>query len=116
EYTAAKEGIYRARSVIVDANSVPLGMAETGWTVNHGTREFETLTGNQDALDRLAQITKGESLLQEQIMEFVKSLPEKSAPVTEIQAKPLWHLPIFFILALLLFVGEWTVKRMRGLP
>ena len=38
------------------------------------------------------------------------------APVTEVWTYPLWDQPLVFAFALLCFVAEWGLRRMRGLP
>jgi len=47
---------------------------------------------------------------------FARSLPARKAPVMETRLEPLWHTPVMFLLALAFFLGEWGVRRWKGLP
>jgi hypothetical protein len=46
---------------------------------------------------------------------FVSSLPQRKAPIAESWTLPLWHQPAVFLFALLCFVGEWGLRRWKGL-
>ncbi|MDC0312335.1 hypothetical protein OAL27_00105 [Verrucomicrobiales bacterium] len=116
DYTAVNEGFYSARTVVKDEENEPLGEAVTGWTVNSGLEEFQNLSGNAALLDKLAGASGGEVVEQSELASFVEKLKEKPLPVMETRTSPLWHLPVFFLLALLCFAGEWGLKRWKGLP
>jgi hypothetical protein len=45
----------------------------------------------------------------------VTSLPTKKAPMMETSSRPLWHNPWIFLLALACFIGEWALRRKKGL-
>ena len=48
--------------------------------------------------------------------EFVSGLRFQEAPVTEVWTRPLWHTPLVFVVALCFLIGEWAVRRLRGMP
>jgi hypothetical protein len=84
--------------------------------VKSGIEEFQNLSGNAALLDKLAGASGGEVVEQSELASFVEKLKEKPLPVMETRTSPLWHLPVFFLLALLCFAGEWGLKRWKGLP
>lgn len=116
EYTAVEEGFYTAKALVKDAKREDFGEALTGWTVNSGLDEFQNLSGNEAILEKLASNSGGELVPKEELASFVDELKEKPLPVMETKTSPLWHLPVFFLLALLCFAGEWGIKRWKGLP
>ena len=116
EYTAVNEGFYSAKAIVRDENHEDLGDAVTGWTVNSGLDEFQNLSGNQAVLEKIAAASGGEVVPVEELASFVEELKEKPLPVMETKTRPLWHLPVFFLLALLCFAGVWGLKRLKGLP
>ena len=48
--------------------------------------------------------------------EFVTSLPDRKIPITEPWIYPLWQTPILFLMAVACLVGEWGLRRWKGLP
>ncbi len=116
EYTALNEGHYKATALVKDESKESIGDALTGWTVNSGLEEFQNLSGNEALLEKLAIASKGEMVKKTELAKFVDKLKEQPLPVMETKTRPLWHLPVFFLLALLCFAGEWGIKRLKGLP
>jgi hypothetical protein len=51
----------------------------------------------------------------EKLSSFVGSLKTKRAPIQETVSTPIWDKPLVFLFALACFVGEWGLRRMRGL-
>ncbi len=115
-YTTVEEGFYRAKAIVLDEEKEPVGEALTGWTVNSGLEEFQNLSGNDALLEKLAASSGGEVVEMSALPAFVEKLKDEPLPVMETRTSPLWHLPIFFILALMCFAGEWGLKRWKGLP
>jgi hypothetical protein len=78
--------------------------------------EFRSLTPNLALLEELAKKTGGEVIAAGDLEKFVRGLPARKAPVMETRLEPLWHTPVMFLLALAFFLGEWGVRRWKGLP
>jgi uncharacterized membrane protein len=112
-------GAYMARAMI-SSDTELLGAVETGWTVDFEAREFQSVQVNHALLKELAQKTGGQVVLARDLDQFVKTLPAKTAPITETLVRPLWDLPgvlpLLFGLVLVCFALEWTLRRWRGLP
>jgi hypothetical protein len=46
---------------------------------------------------------------------FVASLPSRKAPITEPWTSPLWHHPLYFLIAIVCLTAEWGLRRINGL-
>jgi hypothetical protein len=67
-------------------------------------------------LKELAERTRGEVVALDDLEEFVASLPNRHAPVTERWVYPIWHQPWVLAFALCCLCAEWGLRRWRGLP
>ena len=86
-----------------------------GWVRNSSADELRELQPDRSILERLATATGGRVLEMNEVMNFVnKELPAMETPVTEHWSRPLWHAPWLFMAALLLLVGEWGLRRWKG--
>ena len=107
-------GWYRAEATVTEADGTPIMTAEEGWTPNLDADEFKSLTPNRELLADIAAKTKGEVFNFKDLDTLVKMLPETEVPVTRIVTTSLWHTPWVFLLALSCFIGEWALRRWRG--
>ena len=113
-YLAPDEGVYRVNAVVNDSEGEAVGATEEGWAVNHAAHEFSDLRGNALLLDQLASATGGEVIDLKNMDRFVDELSRKPLPVMETSTTPIWHSPLFFLLAMACLMGEWFMKRMKG--
>jgi uncharacterized membrane protein len=109
-------GGYRARAIVTNVAGAEVGRAEAGWSTDLAAEEFRSLTPNLALLEELAKKTGGEVIAAGDLEKFARSLPARKAPVMETRLEPLWHTPVMFLLALACFLGEWGVRRWKGLP
>jgi uncharacterized membrane protein len=109
-------GAYRATVSVTAADGSEVGSRETGWSVEPETEEFRTLAVNRPLLARMAKETGGEVLTLDGLETFVASLPNRKIPITETWTYPLWHQWHVFLIAMACLVGEWGLRRWRGLP
>jgi hypothetical protein len=109
-------GAYRATVSVSAADGSTVGERETGWSVEPETEEFRTLAVNRPLLERIAAESNGEVLDINGLGSFVSSLPNRKIPMTETWTYPLWHQWQVFTLALVCLIGEWGLRRWRGLP
>jgi hypothetical protein len=93
-----------------------VGRRETGWAVEPDTEEFRTLAPNRALLERIAKETGGEVIMPGELDRFVASLPNRKIPKTEAWTYPLWHQWGVFAFAIACLIGEWGLRRWRGLP
>ena len=120
EYVATfaprEPGAYRASVAVSAADGSEVGSRQTGWSVEPETEEFRTLTVNRPLLERLAKDTGGEVVDAGSLDRFVASLPNRKIPVVESWTYPLWHQWQIFLAAIVCLIGEWGLRRWRGLP
>ena len=120
QYVAAfvprSPGAYRATVVVTAPDGSEVGRRDTGWAVEPDTEEFRTLAPNRALLARIAQETGGEVIAPGELERFVASLPNRKIPKTEAWTYPLWHQWSVFAFAVVCLVGEWGLRRWRGLP
>ncbi|MBC7821599.1 MAG: hypothetical protein IAG10_32335 [Planctomycetaceae bacterium] len=109
-------GVYRATITVTAADGSEVGQREIGWTVEPQTEEFRTLAVNRPLLEQLAKQTGGEVISADDLDQFVSSLPNRKIPVTETWTYPLWHQSSVFLLAISCLIGEWGLRRWRGMP
>ena len=115
-YVARGTGGYRAVVTVTNTVGAEVGRAEAGWAADLAAEEFRSLEPNIALLEQIARRTGGEVVPAAKLAEFVRSLPERRAPVMEAWTVPAWHTPWLFALALACFVAEWGLRRRGGLP
>jgi hypothetical protein len=119
-YVPRLDGSYFARAVVTDTDGLELGDAETGWTVDLEAREFQSIRTNRPLLERIASQTGGQIVELDALDSFARSLPSLNAPVMDTWIRPLWDLqgilPAVFLFVLICFVGEWALRRWKGMP
>jgi hypothetical protein len=92
-----------------------VGTRESGWTAQPSADEFSRLDPDRDYLAAIASKTHGELVDVANLASFVAGLPARSAPITEPWTTPLWHNPIYFLIAMTCLVAEWGLRRLNGL-
>ena len=100
----------------VAADGSEVGSREAGWTYEPATDEFRTLAPNRPLLERIARETGGEVIPLNRLSAFVNDLPNRKIPVEEAWTYPLWHTWTLFAFAIGCLVGEWGLRRWKGLP
>jgi uncharacterized membrane protein len=114
-YVPRETGGYQAEAVVTDASGVEVGRAAAGWTSDPAADEFRTLKPNRSLLEALAGKSGGEVIAADKLEEFARTLPSRKVPITESWSFPLWHQAAVFLFALLCFIAEWGLRRMKGL-
>jgi len=119
-YVPRRDGSYFARAVVADADGLELGNAENGWAVDLEAREFQSIRTNRPLLEKIANQTGGRVVKLDALDSFARSLPGLKAPVMDTWIRPLWDmrgiLPAVFLFVLMCFVGEWALRRWKGMP
>ncbi len=109
-------GGYQARVTVAAPDGSPVGTTEAGFVHEPESDEFRTLLPNRALLERIAERTGGEVFEPHQLDQFVASLPNRRIPITEPWVYPLWHQWPMLVLALTCLIGEWGLRRWKGLP
>lgn len=110
-----ESGGFRVDAEVTDEHGTAVGKAATGWSTDLAAAEFQTLTSNRALLEKVAQRTGGTVLQPEQVAAFARELPARHAPITETWTQPLWHTPWMLLVATSCLVGEWGLRRWKGL-
>jgi uncharacterized membrane protein len=119
-YIPRYNGGYLAQVSVIDTKKTEIGNTQTGWATDLDAREFRSIKVNRSLLENIAQRTGGKIIELDGLDQFARSLPSRSAPITETWVRPLWDprwisLSIF-LLILIAFSGEWILRRWRGMP
>jgi uncharacterized membrane protein len=115
-YVPRHTGGYRAAAHVVNTMGIKIGDAEAGWSTDLMAEEFKSLQPNTALLEAIASRTGGELIRLDTLDGFARGLPGRRSPVMETWTKPAWHTPSWFGFALLCLVGEWGLRRWKGLP
>jgi hypothetical protein len=115
-FAPREAGAYRADVSLKGEPGEPRQSVAVGWTSNPAADEFRQTAVDTSAMQRLAAQTGGEVVSAAELESFVASLPTRRVPVTETWTSPLWHRSWMFALVLLCLIGEWGLRRLRGLP
>ncbi len=115
-YTPHTSGGYHATAQVTDTEEKPVARVEAGWTLNLEADEMRQVQPDHALLADLARRSGGKLITVDDLSDLADQLPKQSAPVTEITTTPLWHGSTLFILAMICFAAEWTLRRTRGLP
>ena len=92
-----------------------VGAREAGWAAQPAADEFARLEPDREFLKTIAARTHGEVVDGENLASFVASLSSRSAPITEPWTSPLWHNPLYFLVAIACLAAEWGLRRVNGL-
>ncbi|MES2790460.1 MAG: glutamine amidotransferase [Planctomycetota bacterium] len=109
-------GAYRAKVMVTAPDGSEVGTREIGWTAEPQTEEFRTLAVNQSLLQQIAQQSGGEVIAANGLEQFVGSLPNRKVPIVETWTYPLWHQSAVFLVAIACLIGEWGLRRWKGMP
>jgi uncharacterized membrane protein len=114
-YVPRETGGYLAEASVTDAAGADVGRAQAGWTADPAADEFRSLKPNRALMETIARMTGGEVLNMARLDSFAAGLPNRKAPITESWTQPLWHRSTVFLFALACFIGEWGLRRSKGL-
>ncbi len=115
-YVAREPGPYRVTATATGPEGAEVGRSETGWAAQPAADEFAQLEPNRDWLAELARKTGGELVDGDRLPAFVASLASRDAPIQEPWVAPIWHQPLYFLIAIVCLAAEWGIRRVHGLP
>ncbi|MCC9607999.1 glutamine amidotransferase [Blastopirellula sp. JC732] len=114
-YVPRTPGAYRANVIAYNPDGSEIQQTETGWVAEPASEEFATLKPNRDFLEMIAQKSGGEVVPLDNLDAFVATLPDREIPIVEPKIHSVWHTWGVFLLAIVLLVGEWGLRRWKGL-
>jgi uncharacterized membrane protein len=114
-YIPRESGGYRVEAAVAGDAGQAIGSSATGWTSDLAAAEFRDLKPNRALMEQIARETGGRVLSPSDLDSFARELPSRHAPVTDIVTRPLWHTPAMLLFALACLLGEWGLRRWKGL-
>jgi uncharacterized membrane protein len=114
-YVTKQPGAYRFLATAVAPDGSAVGERETGWAAQPAADEFARLEPDRGYLETIASKTGGRIIDGADLESFVASLGTRSAPITESWTAPLWHHPLYFLIAITCLAAEWGLRRINGL-
>ncbi len=109
-----ESGGFRLKTVARNGAGEIIDEVQTAWARNPAAEEFRNIGANREVLERIAKATGGKVFRLSELNDLVDVLVALNVPVVDIQQRPLWHSPWLFALALLCFLGEWGLRRWKG--
>ncbi len=106
---AAGTGLYRV-SMTARTGNTEVGTMETHFRRNDGVVEHFGVQQNRPLLQRIADSTGGRYWRLDQLGDLPEAMRYSKAGIVERQTLDLWNLPAFFLLLLLLKLGEWLLR------
>ena len=114
-YVSKLAGAYRVVATATAPDGSAVGERDAGWAAQPAADEFARLEPDREFLKTLARKTKGEVVDGSKLDSFVTGLASKDAPITEPWTAPLWHHPLYFLIAIACLAAEWGLRRVNGL-
>ena len=115
-YLPRATGGYKVTACVTNSAGLEVGRAEAGWSTDLAAEEFRSLTPNIALLESIARKTGGEMVRADALNQFARRVPQRPAPVMDAWTYPVWHTPAVFAFALACLLGEWGLRRWKGLP
>jgi uncharacterized membrane protein len=107
---------FHATVTVTNSLGAPAGQGEAGWSTDLAAEEFKSLVPNRPLMEEIARRTGGRVLTMDGLDALVSELPSHPSPVMESWTQPFWHTPAMFGLAVACLLGEWGLRRWKGLP
>jgi len=114
-YVPKQPGAIRVLATATAPDGSTIDTKEAGWAAQPAADEFARLEPDREFLKSIASQTKGELVDGENLDSFVSSLSSRSAPITDPWTSPLWHNPLYFLVAITCLAAEWGLRRVNGL-
>jgi uncharacterized membrane protein len=114
-YLAGEPGAYRITATASGPDGMALTPAEAGLVVDPDASEFASIKPNRALLTQISQQTGGRVLKPSELSGLADDLLTREAPVMETRTWPLWHNGWVLGLIVALLVGEWILRRRRGM-
>lgn len=114
-FVSGETGVYRASVGVKAPDGSEIETRESGWVSEPDSEEFQSLQPNLQLMKEIADQSGGEVVDIDSLEQFVAELEYREVPVMETVSNPWWHRWTVFSLAIGLLVGEWGLRRWKGL-
>ena len=114
DWTAGKPGAYLAEVNAETADQQPLGSDVLTFEREDGVAENFHTGQNRRLLEQLAEQTGGSYWKSTDLKNLPRDISYSQAGISVHSTKPLWNMPIVFLLLLGLPIAEWLLRRKWG--
>ena len=114
EWTADKPGSYLTE-VVAQRGGQEIGRDVLTFQRMDGIAENFHTEQNRDLLEKLASETGGRYWKPEDLSKLPGEIAYSDAGITVRETKPLWDMPVIFLLILALLFSEWLLRRKWGI-
>ena len=108
-------GLYRIDASAAGRDEMAPYSAESSFLVTELNREFYDSAQNVDLLKMVAAETGGKYYPIGQALDLLEDLTYREGPNSERVKMELWDMPINFLVILSLALGEWFMRKRKGL-
>ncbi|KAA3663490.1 MAG: hypothetical protein DWQ10_00030 [Calditrichaeota bacterium] len=115
EFTPHHEGFHEVEVFVHKSDGGYVGHANAGFIATDKKREFLNPAIKENYLRHMAQLAKGQYYRIDEANELPEKLAVTESSYTKIVERDLWDAPFFFLLILLFFTVEWSLRRAKGL-
>lgn len=115
-FVPKEAGAWTIDADAVSSDGKKLSADRAGWVYEPEVQEFQQTGINDELLMGLAELTDGAVVPAADLDRFVTNLQSKPMPIVEAWTMPLWNQPLVFLIILSCLIGEWGLRRSRGLP
>lgn len=113
--TVRQPGPYRAELQVQDLEGETVETLRYGWVHEPARREFGNDSDGRALLEQLAARTGGRVLTPVELEHFSESFVFQDVPVQERWTSPIWHRSWVLAFVVICLIGEWTLRRFRGM-
>ena len=114
DFTPSEEGLHTLTVRAYDGDDL-IGVDEAYFQVAPQRSEYFDAGARTPLLERIADETGGISYTPETIAALPEDIRVTGAGVTLVEEMDLWDMPILLLLLLVLILGEWGYRGVRGL-
>ncbi len=113
DWNAAKPGSYLAE-IVAQRGGQDIGRDVVTFERMDGVAENFHTAQNRPLLEQLAAETGGRYWRPQDLSKLASQIPYSEAGITVRNTKPLWNMPVVFLIILFLLLCEWTLLRKWG--
>ncbi len=108
-------GPYRILPTATAPDGSIVGDREAGWAAQPAADEFARLKPDREFLKRSPPSPTAKSSTASNFPHSSPASYPATRPITEPWTSPLWHNPLYFLVAIACLAAEWGLRRVNGL-
>ncbi len=116
EFNPRQPGVHLLKLTAQDPAGRPVAALQQAVLVHPDDRELRHPRYNPAFLKKIAARSGGRFYTLENLDQLAAQLPRTRSQRQRQEIFPLWHLPIFYLILVVLFPSEWYLRRKQGRP